>query len=222
MTCPPARLFFAEPGVVADLLTKRQATSDICVVSGCSAVYIVASVRGLPIGWIVTIVVGMLTVYFLCVLRPRSDTWRDYGFRADNFWQAGWRVGVWTLGAAVVLVLVSRSLGNSFSRPELLLLLPLYPVWGILQQFVFQGILHRALMICITRRNLALLTNSVMFAAVHIEDWRVVGLTLVAGLCWSWFYQRWPNIWVLGISHGLLGGLAYPLLLGQNTLEHVF
>lgn len=204
------------------LLTKKQAIVDIVVVAGCSAGYVLASLLGLPIGWIVLIVVGILTLYCLFVLRRRPDTWRDYGFRADNFWDAGWRVGCWTVVAALVLIVVSLSLGNTFSRPEMLLLLPLYPLWGIVQQFVFQGILHRALMTCIASRNLALLINSSLFAVVHIQDWRVVGLTFVAGLCWSWFYQRWPNLWVLGISHGLLGGIAYPLLLGQNTLEQVF
>ncbi len=208
--------------VVADLLTKQQATVDIIVVAGCSAIYVVASLFQLPIGWIVIFVFCVLTLYILGVLSRRKHTWRDYGIRADNFLQAGWRVGCWTVGAALALVIVSLSLGNTFSRPELLWLLPLYPLWGVVQQFIYQGILHRALMTCISRPNRALVVNSVLFAAVHAADWRVVCLTFVGGLCWSWFYQRWPNIWVLGISHGLLGAVAYPLLLGQNTLEHVF
>jgi membrane protease YdiL (CAAX protease family) len=204
------------------LLTKHDATTDIIVVSGTSAAYVVASLLGLPIGWTVSFVAGILTLYLVCVLRRRSETWRDYGVRVDNFREAAWRVGCWTLVAALLILMASLALGNTISRPELLLLLPLYPLWGILQQFIFQGILHRALMTCIVNRNMALLVNSLLFAAVHLSDWRVVALTFPAGLCWSWFYQRWPNIWVLGISHGLLGGLAYPLLLGQNTLQQVF
>jgi hypothetical protein len=204
------------------LLTKQQATVDIVVVGGCSVAYVVASLFRIPISWNVSIVVCILTLYFLIVLRRRNDTWRDYGIRADNLWDAGWRVGLWTFAAALVLVIASLSVGNTFSRPELLLLLPLYPLWGIVQQFIFQGILHRALMTRLSNPNLALFINSVLFAAVHVLDWRVVCLTFVAGLCWSWFYQRWPNIWVLGISHGLLAGLAYPLFLGRNTLEDLF
>jgi membrane protease YdiL (CAAX protease family) len=113
-------------------------------------------------------------------------------------------------------------LGNSLNRPELLLLLLLYPLWGVVQQFVFQGILHRAVLHCVDCRNVALFVTTVLFAAVHVPDWRIVGLTLVAGFGWSWFFQRCPNLWVLGVSHGVLGGLTYPLLLGRNTLEQIF
>ncbi len=204
------------------MLTGRQARIDILVVAGSSIGYVMTSLAGVPVGWSVSIVTGILVLYYACVLRRRQTPWRDYGFRADNIREAGWRVGCWTLGATGLLVLVAGLLGNTFSRPELLLLLPLYPLWGILQQFVFQGILHRALLTCLDSRQLALLINSVLFALVHVSDGRVVGLTFVAGLCWSWFYQRWPNLWVLGISHGVLGAVAYPLLLGQNTLERIF
>lgn len=204
------------------LPTPRQAATDIAVVAGVSIAHGVASLAGLPVGWIVSGVGVVLTAYVLFVLRRRKEPWRAYGFRADNLRQAGWRVGLWTGAVAILIILASRALGNSLDRPELLLLLPLYPLWGILQQFVFQGIVHRALLRLIDQRNVALGISAILFATVHIPFWPVVGLTLGGGLCWSWFYQRWPNLWVLGISHGVLGSLAYSLLLGRNTLEQVF
>jgi membrane protease YdiL (CAAX protease family) len=205
-----------------DMLTKQQAMTDILVVGGCCLGYVAATLAGLPLGWIILLVVTTLTAYVFVELRRRKLDWHALGFRTDNLRTAAARVGLWTAIAASALVAVAVLLGNSLNRPELLLLLPLYPLWGVLQQFVFQGILHRAVLRCVDCRHSALLVTTLLFAAVHVPDWRIVGLTLIAGLCWSWFYQRWPNVWVLGVSHGLLGGLTYPLLLGRNTLAQFF
>lgn len=204
------------------MLTKKQAAFDVLVVAGCSSAYVVASLLHVPIGWIIPVVVCVLICYLLFVLGRRSQTWRDYGLRSDNLAAAAWRIGCWTLVAAGLIVAWAIHRDNSLVRPELLILLPLYPLWGLVQQFIFQGILHRALLVMIPSRSVALTVNSVAFASVHVADWPVVALTFVAGFCWSWFYQRWPNIWVLGVSHGVLAGLTYPLLLSENPLERFF
>ena len=222
MNHPPADEFGPEwNGPLAKTPSRKQAALDILVVAGCSLMYIAASLLGVPILWIIRLVVGVVGLYIIGVLRIRDDRWRDYGVRVDNLWAAGWRVGIWTALSALSIGVLSRALGTQLDGNEWFLALFLYPFWGLVQQFVFQGILHRALLVWIWNRNRACLVNSLIFAGVHIADLRVVGLTLVAGCCWSWFYQRWPNVWVLGISHGLLGGLAYRLLLNVRIGEHL-
>ena len=46
----------------------------------------------------------------------------------------------------------------------------------------------------------------------------LVALTAVAGTGWSILHLRWPNVIVLGISHGILAALTYPLLLDGDPL----
>ncbi len=60
--------------------------------------------------------------------------------------------------------------------------------------------------------------TAVAFSLVHAGSLRLVALTLISGWVWSWIYQRGANLWVLGLSHGVLAALAYPLLLGDNPL----
>ncbi len=204
--------------------TKRQATVDVSVVLGCSTLFVVSRWLDIRIGWIIPVVAVVLLAYVFLVLRPRGHTWRDYGLRRDNLASAAWQVGIWTLVAAGVLISWAIYRGNSLMRPEMILLLPIYPLWGIIQQLIFQGILHRALLVLAPANWMALILNSLAFGAVHLYDWRIelLLLTLVAGFFWSWFYQRCPNIWVLGVSHGILAGLTYPLLLADNPLERIF
>ena len=49
----------------------------------------------------------------------------------------------------------------------------------------------------------------------------LTGLTFVGGLVWSALFVRHPNVLALGISHGILATLAYPLLLGTNPLDGI-
>jgi len=48
-----------------------------------------------------------------------------------------------------------------------------------------------------------------------------VGLTFAAGLGWSFLFARSPNVLSLGLSHGILAALVYPILLGENPLDRL-
>ena len=42
--------------------------------------------------------------------------------------------------------------------------------------------------------------------------WPLVALTLVSGFFFTLFYRREPNLWAIGLVHGLLGTLAIYLV----------
>ena len=66
-----------------------------------------------------------------------------------------------------------------------------------------------------------LILATAAFAGVHLSDPRLALFALVAGAAWSFQFARWGNLWALGLSHGVLAGLAYPLLLGGSVLGRV-
>jgi membrane protease YdiL (CAAX protease family) len=213
----------AEPASPAGgrTISRRAAVADVAVVLGCSAVYVVVSLAGVRIGWIMPIVAVVLVAYGWLVLRRRKETWRDYGVRIDNLVPASRLVGAWTLIAAAAILGWAHFRGATLWHADLAIMLPLYPAWGFVQQFIFQGIVHRRL-IGLVARPLALILTAAAFGLVHVDDRRVAALTAVAGLGWSYCYQREPNIWLLGLSHGLLAALAYPLVIGENPLQRLF
>ncbi len=202
-------------------ITRREAMSDVAVVLGCATVYVVAGNAGIGGRWLIAAVGLLLMTYAVLVLARRGERFRDFGLRGDNLRAAAKSVGAWTVPAAVAIIGFALLRGESLFRPELLVMLPLYPMWGVVQQSIFQGVLHRRLLSLVESRRLAVLLTATAFALVHLGSWPLVGLTFVAGLMWSWLFQRYPNVWMLGVSHGVLAALAYPLVLADDPLSRM-
>lgn len=197
----------------------RHAATDIAVVMGLSAVFVLTSVLEIPGLWVIPGVAIALLVFGLAVWRRGTEKWRDFGLRSDNLVRAFCPIIAWTALAAGAIIAYALIARRDLWKPELAVLLPLYPLYGIAQQFIFQGVLHRRLMTLLPNRWLPILLTAITSALLHMPFLDLVALTFVAGLAWSWLFQRYPNVWLLGLSHGILAALAYPLILGENPLH---
>ena len=198
-------------------MTRRQAAADVAVVAALSAVYVASALAGAPHRFVIPAVTAALLAYADLVLARRGETPRDFGLAAPDIVRARHAIAFTALAAAA-LVLWAVASGGDLWRPEMAVLLPLYPIWGVIQQLIFQGVLHRRLLLLLGPPWLAALLTAGSFAAVHAGDAKLVALTFVAGLAWSLLFQSYPNVWVLGLSHGVLAALAYPLAVGRNPL----
>jgi hypothetical protein len=118
-------------------------------------------------------------------------------------------------GAGIVAFGVAR--GRGFPPAGFFILLALYPLWGFVQQFLLCAIVARDLERVTGRRAAAVALSSLLFGLVHAPDWTLCVLTAGAGLFWTACFLRWPNLWVHGVVHGWLGGLAYWFVLGKDA-----
>jgi len=202
-------------------VSRRAAAIEVAVLLALAAAYAAAEALDVPKRWSIACIASGLLTFGVSVALRRKETWRDFGLRADNFLAAALPVGAWTAAAAGAIVFWTVVAGRAIWRPELAVLLPLYPLYGVVQQLVFQGLLHRRLLLLTNRRFVAAGLTTLAFALVHVFDLRLVGLTFVAGAVWAWLYQRHPNVWALGLSHGILASLTYPMLLSTNPLLRV-
>ena len=141
---------------------------------------------------------------------------RVWGMRRDNFGPAlRAQLGFAALGALVLMAygaaVESLSLPGTFW-----LTLALYPAWGVIQQFALQNLIARNLS-GILRNPLRLAAAAgLLFGASHYPRLDLVALTLVAGVCFTLIYRRHPNLWAVGIAHGILGSLAVYLVLQED------
>ena len=198
-------------------VSPGQAAADVAVVVALSAVYVAAALAGAPHRLVIPAVTAALVAYAALVLARRGETPRDFGLGPPALARARPAIAFTAVAAAALLIL-GIAAGRRLWRPEMAILLPLYPLWGIVQQLIFQGVLHRRLLVLLRPHWLAALLTAGCFAAVHAGDAKLVGLTFIAGLAWSFLFQRYPNVWVLGLSHGVLAALAYPLAVDRNPL----
>lgn len=130
---------------------------------------------------------------------------------------------------AIILSLFFISLGAIFERSVLNIriipILLIYPIWGIIQQFIMIGILARNLKDA-QSFNLTnfwvILISSILFAIVHFPFILLVLSTFALALVYTALYLKDRNLIVLGIYHGLLGAIFFYTILGRDPFLEVF
>ena len=202
-------------------IPRPRASREVSLFVALLFAYVLVSNLGLETRWIFAGAGLVVAGFVWFTYRTGEETWRDFGLRVDNLASAALPIGLTTLIASLAIVIYAIASGASLWRSDLAILLPLYPAWGVVQQLMFQGFLHRRLRVLLRSSSGAVLLTAIFFALTHTGDARLIGLTLVAGLAWSALFVRWPNVWLLGASHGVLAALTYPLLLGDAPLERI-
>lgn len=204
---------------VGATLTKRQALFDLALTLLLAAMYVLAENLSLPKRWILPALALVVAGFAILVSRRGNEALSDLGFSKCHLRQSALETTLFTLAASASILTYAVLTGSRVWMSSMALLLPIYPLYGLVQQGIFQGIVHRRLRLLLGKPWLCILLTSLAFALVHVGNSALVALTFVAGLFWSWIYARHPNLWPLGISHGFLAALTYPMVLGDNPLQ---
>lgn len=150
---------------------------------------------------------------------------RTWGFRLDNLRQASWLPLRFLAGSAVALALYAIVKGHFSFPPHTILLLLLYPFWGVIQQFLVMGVIVgnlEKLKLFAANRLLLVLTGAVVFGAIHLPDLRLTAGTTVLALLYVPLFLRHRNVLPLGLVHGWLGSLFSLWALNQDPWIRTF
>jgi len=150
-------------------------------------------------------------------LRADSTVLHGWGLRVDNLRQAALPAAVVVVPLLVASTAWAWHAGHLPPPRGFWLIVFAYPAWGIAQQFLLQAILWSNLSTRLPRAAAQVLAAA-LFSLSHAPDLAVMALTFPAGLACIEHYRRWPNLWVLGIAHGLLGTFAFYFLFGRDPL----
>jgi membrane protease YdiL (CAAX protease family) len=151
--------------------------------------------------------------------RWHGETPRMLGFTARHFGRAAKLLAAPMLVSAALLVGSGYLAGSLNFNERFWLSLVVLPFWGLTQQYILQAFIYRRLKLTLVdarapegeqvrRTRLAVVLAASLFALVHLPNWPLVALTLVGGLVWTWVYERAPNLFALGLSHGLMSDIA--------------
>jgi hypothetical protein len=161
------------------------------------------------------------------VVRTRQDrtAFRAWGFRTDNLGRASVIPAVLFLVAAGGMAAYTALNGSLRFPPHTLLLFLVYPVWGVVQQFLALGIVVTNLERVDRlrgRRATVVLIGAVLFGLVHVYDARLVAGTILLELIIISLFLAYRNVWPLGFLHGWLGGLFYLWVLNRDLWAEAF
>lgn len=161
----------------------------------------------------VTVLWGCYLVWRLFKTPGTAGAW---GFQKAGFLRSLRACAIFAI-AAMLPLLVYGSRNSRLPVPATFwFLVVIYPVWGIAQQFVLQALITRNLRQLIVKLPFRVLSASALFSGAHFPNYRLMALTFAAGLVFTWIYEKHGNIWAIGIVHGILGALAYYVVLEQD------
>jgi len=141
------------------------------------------------------------------------------GFQARNFGNCVRTFGPALIGLALAILTAGLALGTI--RPlglgQAMESFGLYLPWGLFQQYLLNGYFLKRFEMALSRNAASILT-SVLFCAVHLPNWFLMLVTLVAGYGAIWVYRRYRNLYFLGLAHATIGFLLFVAV--PDSLSH--
>jgi membrane protease YdiL (CAAX protease family) len=151
----------------------------------------------------------------------RGEGCRHLGFCWNNFAWGARKLGPAVFGIALLLAggLVRHTLRDVSLRTAVVGFL-IYCVWGLFQQYLLNGFfLNRMVeMAGGIASHWLLLPLALVFSLIHAPNWFLMAVTLPAGYLSGFVYLRYRNLFVLALSHALLGCLLY--LVVPDSISH--
>lgn len=157
-------------------------------------------------------------------IRQSPGLWKQWGFRIDNLKDSlYWPTVAFVLAMMSMATFAIRS-GNELWNEHIIVLLLLYPIWGVLQQFLVQalGVANIQRLFPSVSLSWAVLIGACLFSVVHFPQIWLMLATWVMGLVFIPCYLQHRNLWVLGVYHGWLGTFFYLWVLSQDPWVAAF
>ncbi len=170
-----------------------------------------------------TTIFWLIYVIYQCKTKPGVAKY--WGFRTDNFTKVAKIILPFGVLSLVIFVGVGFYQGTINITWHIVPILILYPIWGIIQQY---------LLIALTVGNLQDYKNSnfpkgfivifsaVLFGLIHYPFGWLIAATFILAIFYGLMYLKERNIYALGIFHGWLGGLFYYTVLNRDPFIETF
>ena len=156
--------------------------------------------------------------------RRRPAVLREWGFTGKDLRPAFRASVAFFVPVLVLMVVLARARGTVSLPSSLMLMMLLYPVWGLVQQFLVQALLVTNLAKGPLKNHTGWLVvaGGFLFSLVHAGNPWLMLATAAVGAAFVWLYLRFGNLWPLGLFHGWLASLFYLWFLGRDPLTEIF
>jgi membrane protease YdiL (CAAX protease family) len=164
-------------------------------------------------------------IYVIYQFRRNPEVVRQWGFRLDTFWACTKFLlpfGIASMLAFFAIGYFNKTLNLSWHIFPILIL---YPVWGIVQQYLVIALVAGNLQ-DLKYRNIGsaaiILTTALLFGLLHYPFWWLIAGTFVLALLYGFVFLKVRNIYALGLFHGWLGAFFFYTVVGRDPFVEVF
>jgi len=148
-----------------------------------------------------------------------------WGLRRSNFWKS-WKI-------LLPFVVISTGLTAAYAinndialaNWHIIPVIILYPLWGLIQQFIFLGIIALNLQhfrIFSRDRLLLFLAVSLVFSLIHYPYYLLMVFTLIMEIVFLYVYWKWRNLWAIGLAHGWTATFLLYYVLNRDLWKELF
>ena len=155
-----------------------------------------------------TLILVIAITVFISIKEKLSA--KELGFRTDNLKQSFVPYGVFTLTAVLVVILLSNLLHKqplsqwwTYSHLQ----------WGFLpisfvQEFIYRSFAQTKLQ-KIMKPIWAILVATILYSFIHVlwKDPLILALSFAGGIGFGYLWYKYPNLYLLTISHAILNFL---------------
>jgi hypothetical protein len=92
-----------------------------------------------------------------------------------------------------------------------------YLPWGLFQQYILNGYFLNRFDAVLSRRS-APMAAAALFSGAHLPNGFLMAVTLLAGYICARIYQKYNNLWFLGLAHATIGFFLF--LVVPDSISH--
>lgn len=196
-----------------------------------SAVAVTGLLKFLLMDWLelrflyITLAVFFWMFYGIISYRRNPERIKHLGVNTNNFYKtAKWLFPIVVL-LSITFFLYGNWKGTNVLNMSIILILLIYPIWGIVQQFIIVGLLAGNLN-SIEKPKLSkvliITITAFVFGIVHFPHFDLVIATTVMAIVYTGLYLKGYNLIVMGVLHGWVGAVFFYSIMGRDAWAEVF
>ncbi len=148
-----------------------------------------------------------------------------WGLTFDNFKKTFLELLPIAVILSAAFYFIGNKMGTNILNVNILPILLIYPIWGVIQQFIMIGIFARNLkdddQINLPTAGVILIAAT-LFAIVHFPFLILVAATFLLAIVYVSLYFKGRNLLVMGIYHGWIGALFFYTMMARDPFLEVF
>ncbi len=165
------------------------------------------------------------SLYIISRYRHDRNSLQRWGFRKENFKHSFLFILPFAILTIAIIFWYGLHFNKSFLNWHVIPVFFLYPLWGMIQQFMMTALIAgnlQALNSLDLGKYQVILITSLLFSMVHFPYLSLMIYAFLMEILFTYTYFKWRNLWSLGLFHGWVSSLLLFFVLGRDLWSELW